>query len=135
MQIVIEIDENTYKARQHWVTNPKRMVNQVDVAIANGIVLPSGHGRLVDVKEILDAYENAYKGTRLGDLEAFLSDYVQTVVPADLVNDSQGLVSGKYRWITDEELDDIIYDAFVTTDIDAIAEMQEAYAERKRNEC
>jgi len=36
MQIVIDIDEDTYKARQHWVANQKRMVDEVDIAIANG---------------------------------------------------------------------------------------------------
>lgn len=39
MKLIIDIDENIYKARQHWVTNPKRMVDNVDVAIANGIPL------------------------------------------------------------------------------------------------
>lgn len=39
MQIVIEIDENTYKARQRLVANQKRMVDNVDIAIANGTPL------------------------------------------------------------------------------------------------
>lgn len=53
MEIVIKIDEDTYKARQHWVANPKRIVDEVDIAIANGIPLPKGHGRLIDAGEII----------------------------------------------------------------------------------
>lgn len=36
MKLVIDIDEEIYKARQHWVSNPKRMVDELDIAIANG---------------------------------------------------------------------------------------------------
>ena len=39
MKLIIDIDEDIYKARQHWVANPKRMVSEVDVAIANGTPL------------------------------------------------------------------------------------------------
>ena len=39
MHILIDIDEDAFKARQHWVANQKRMVDEVDVAIANGIPL------------------------------------------------------------------------------------------------
>jgi hypothetical protein len=51
MQILIDIDEETYKARQHWVANQKRVVDHVDIAIANGTPLPK-HGDLVDRDEI-----------------------------------------------------------------------------------
>ena len=36
IELVIKIDEEIYKARQHWIANPKRMVDEVDIAIANG---------------------------------------------------------------------------------------------------
>ena len=39
MKLIIDIPEDTYKARQHWVANQKRMVDEVDIAIANGIPL------------------------------------------------------------------------------------------------
>lgn len=39
MKLIIDISEEAYRARQHWVTNPKRMLNEVDKAIANGIPL------------------------------------------------------------------------------------------------
>ena len=52
VELVIKIDEDIYKARQHWVANPKRIVDMVDIAIANGIPLPKGHGRLIDERKI-----------------------------------------------------------------------------------
>jgi len=36
MKFVIEIPEEAYKARQRWVANPKRKIDEVDKAIANG---------------------------------------------------------------------------------------------------
>jgi len=39
MKLIIDIDEDTYKARQHWVANQKKMVDKVDIAIANGTSL------------------------------------------------------------------------------------------------
>ena len=109
-------------------------------------MLPEGHGDLIDRDALYAGPHFVLDGkTTVGDkdfgfrqFDMFVRediDKMQAVVPADLVKDSQELVKENGRWITDEELDDIIYDAFVTTDIDAIAEMQEAYAERKRNEC
>ncbi len=43
IELVIKIDEDIYKARQHWVANPKKMVDKVDIAIANGTPLSRGH--------------------------------------------------------------------------------------------
>lgn len=39
IELVIKIDEDIYKARQHWVANQKRTVDKVDIAIANGTPL------------------------------------------------------------------------------------------------
>lgn len=83
MQIVIEIPEERYERFKKYQEREyfEAMIS-VD-AIANGIPLHKGHGRLVDVKEILDAYKNSYKGTHADDLSAFLSEYVQTVIPEE----------------------------------------------------
>ena len=56
MQIVIDIPEEIYKARQHWVANPKRMIDEVDIAIANGTPLPKGHGTLKDTDALCDYF-------------------------------------------------------------------------------
>lgn len=52
VELVIKIDENIYKACQRRVDNSKRMVNEIDIAIANGTPLPKGHGRLKDFDKI-----------------------------------------------------------------------------------
>lgn len=52
IELVIKIDEDEYKARQRWVANPRALINAVDKAIANGTVLPKGHGRLIDADKL-----------------------------------------------------------------------------------
>lgn len=52
MKLVINISECTYKAKQRLVANQKRMIDDVDIAIANGTPLPK-HGDLFDKDEIL----------------------------------------------------------------------------------
>ncbi len=52
IELVIKVDENRYKASQRKVKNPKAMLNDVDVAIATGTVLPKGHGKIVDLGKI-----------------------------------------------------------------------------------
>lgn len=83
MQIVIELqdDDASFLMKSSFI--PVGYFDSVHKALRNGIILPSGHGRFVDVKEILDAYENSYKGTHADDLSAFLSEYVQTVIPEE----------------------------------------------------
>lgn len=49
IELIIKIDENWYKACQHAVDNPKMMVDEMHIAIENGIPLLKGHGKLVDV--------------------------------------------------------------------------------------
>lgn len=43
MQIVIDIDEKIYEARQSWVSNPKRQITDLDFAVANGTPLHNGY--------------------------------------------------------------------------------------------
>lgn len=68
MQIVIEIDEETYKdIKRGKIYSSYRDVPQESVvAIANGTPLPKGHGRLIDAEAldmkridyIVDGYAN-----------------------------------------------------------------------------
>lgn len=62
IEVVIKIDKDIYKARQHWVANPKRMVDEVDIAIANGTPLPKGHGKLIDAEKFNDAIYERFEG-------------------------------------------------------------------------
>ena len=66
MKLVIDINEDIYKAIQRRVTNPKEIINQTDKAIANGIPLPKDCGRLGD----LDALEQEMiNGIKAGNYE------------------------------------------------------------------
>lgn len=40
IELVIKVSEDGYKACQRKVKNPKEMLNEVDVTIANGISIP-----------------------------------------------------------------------------------------------
>ena len=74
IELVIKLDEDRYRACQRKVKNPKMMLNDVDVAIATGTVLPKGHGRLVDADAILeDPFGNTYKDI----------DIAETIIEAD----------------------------------------------------
>lgn len=43
MKLIIDIPDEAYRARQHWVANPKRIIDEVDTAIAHGTPYnPSG---------------------------------------------------------------------------------------------
>lgn len=54
MQIVIEIPEERWSSIKRKVNNPKRMIDEIDTAIANGTPLPKGHGRLVDADVMIN---------------------------------------------------------------------------------
>ena len=44
IKLVIEVDEEVYRARQHWVANAKRIRDEADIAIANGTPITEGEG-------------------------------------------------------------------------------------------
>lgn len=78
MQLVIDIPDNM-KVMCEWHTEgicdlaiPE--INILANAIANGTVLPKGHGRLIDADAILeDPYGNTYKDI----------DIAETIIEAD----------------------------------------------------
>lgn len=85
MQIVINIDEETYNdIKQGKIYRSYRDVPQESVvAIANGIVLPKGHGDLIDRKELLK---------QPMDTANYPSNYVKiahTVIEADYVESEE----------------------------------------------
>lgn len=84
IELVIKIDEDIYKARQRLVANQKRMVDKVDIAIANGTPLPKGHGSLVDVKEV-EEY--------LNDIQLELDGWGDTVTGVEIAKARIGLDS------------------------------------------
>lgn len=56
MELVIKIDDETYKEIKKSNTI-KEHLNKVDWSIRNGIPLPAGHGRLIDVNSLLASLE------------------------------------------------------------------------------
>lgn len=78
MEIVIKIDEDTFKRYQESVDCEERAI------IVHGTPLPKGHGRLIDedwVKGTLDIYvSNEYNGQfiRMSDI-----DSIPTIIEAD----------------------------------------------------
>lgn len=48
VELVIKIDEKAYNALTHAEFDANLVVNEMRKAIANGIPLPKGHGRLID---------------------------------------------------------------------------------------
>lgn len=95
MDIVISISEDTYK-RHKWRVDHDTCT-ELDIAVAKGVPLPKGHGRLIDADKFLkdnEAYtgwildssdwggENAYKDT----LEDLVND-ADTIIEADKVEE------------------------------------------------
>ena len=74
IELVIKINEDIYEARKSWVGNPMRLLTDLDSAVADGIVLPKGHGRLIDADAVLeDPIGNTYRDI----------DIAETILEAD----------------------------------------------------
>jgi hypothetical protein len=82
MQIVIEIPEESYRLLQNkgvdWLG-----AEHILTAVANGIPLPKGHGRLIDadainIHDISPIYEMEVYGVTQDDIE-----YEPTIIPAE----------------------------------------------------
>lgn len=52
VELVIKIDEKAYNALTHAEFDANLVVNEMRKAIANGTLLPKGHGRIIDESEI-----------------------------------------------------------------------------------
>ena len=77
IQLIIEIPEYLYKAIQSY----KNPTNE-EKAIANGIPLPKGHGRILDEKDILDTENNGGDWYDLYDMPAYIVG-VKAIIEAD----------------------------------------------------
>lgn len=77
MQIVIDITDST-------ITDLKKKQNrtEVDNAVLNGILLPKGHGRILDEKEILNTEKHDGGWYDLVDLPEYIAG-VSAIVEAD----------------------------------------------------
>ena len=89
MQIVINISEEDYISLKDTLEYAKNHDNAIDnaiVAIANGTVLPKGHGELKDMSEVhktLDKYYYQNELYTLRMIEATIKNKVSVVLEAD----------------------------------------------------
>lgn len=74
MKLVIDIDKETYKMCKQLLGD----ADEIERAIANGIVLPKGHGDLIDRDVAYEEFDKACLSWECGLLK-----YVPTVIPAD----------------------------------------------------
>lgn len=89
VELVIKIPEKVYEARKKKVC----MLDEADIAIANGKPLPKGHGDLVDRDEIndrfygiwreLDSYSNKPSQKELLDKWSMCMDDATPIIEAD----------------------------------------------------
>lgn len=86
MHIVINIDEEVYKRTLSYKDLPvtSNLANdypELTHAVANGVPLPKGHGRLIDADKFINDF------ACFGYIEAMNVDYfravVQTIIEAD----------------------------------------------------
>lgn len=89
MQIIIEIDDVTYRdIKRGKVYSSLRDVPQESVlAIANGIPLLKGHGRILDENEILNTQKNDGGWYDLVDLPEYIAG-VNAIIEADMAEGS-----------------------------------------------
>lgn len=82
MKIMIEMSEERYK--EIVESDKPVMICRSDVAkvLANGIVLPKGHGRILDEKDILDTENNNGGWYDLVDMPEYIAG-VKAIVEAD----------------------------------------------------
>ena len=83
MKVVIDIDEEEYKAILDCAKKSPEYLNCCELMIADGKPLPKGHGRLIDA----DKLKTHFIGTELGtDLEVYLEPTIinaPTIIEAD----------------------------------------------------
>lgn len=80
MKIVIEIPKKVYNALTHIDFDASLVVNEMRSSIANGTLLPKGHGRLIDADAVLeDPIGNTYRDI----------DIAEAIIEADKEGDGE----------------------------------------------
>lgn len=90
MQIVIDIPEDYYKAIKEI---PVEQSTADMIIIRNGILIPKGHGRLIDVNDLLDDINledcDYNRDVNMGEIITLENiDRIPTIIEAD--TDSEG---------------------------------------------
>lgn len=106
MEIVIDISEDLYTYMQSRYKYQNKddeglsKFGKAGVAIKNGIVLPKGHGKIIDVNNLLDRIgledNESNREDNVGEiitLEDF--DYIPTIIPADTSESEEEVIKVK----------------------------------------
>ena len=90
IELVIKIDENTYNdIKNGKIYSSVRDVPQESVnAIANGIPLEKGHGKIVDVSKLHRRIEHNLDGTIFSYVPYIDIDTAPTIIEADTRKDN-----------------------------------------------
>lgn len=83
MQIVIDIDEKDYNFIQEVDESNYSVTTNLYKAVYEGIILPKGHGRLIDADRLKTHFVGTEQGT---DLEVYLEPTIinaPTVIEAE----------------------------------------------------
>lgn len=88
VELVIKIDEKYLNDIKECVKNGD-IDHEPWVAIAKGIILPKGHGRILDEKDILDTENNDGGWYDLVDMPEYIAG-VKAIIEADNVESEEG---------------------------------------------
>lgn len=80
MKIIIELDEKTYNKLTHAEFDANLVVNKMREAIANGIPIPKGHGRLIDADALVDSLDTSDRDIYCKDV---IEEDAPTIIEAD----------------------------------------------------
>ena len=90
MQIVIDIDEKRFRDIQRISTvQLKKRTPTLEQVIANGTLLPEGHGRLIDAEDVKNNHEK-WLGYLDEDMIARLNIAVDNHIPTIIEADKEG---------------------------------------------
>ena len=92
MQIVIDISDDIYKRLLSYkdvpiISNHSNFLPELTHAVANGVPLPKGHGRILDEKDILDTKNNDGGWYDLVDMPEYIAG-VKAIIEADKEQES-----------------------------------------------
>jgi hypothetical protein len=89
MQIVIEIEEETYNLVKSWNYPTDTAHKMLFELVTNSTPLQKGHGRILDEKDILDTENNDGGWYDLVDLPEYIAG-VKAIIEADKESEDEG---------------------------------------------
>lgn len=80
IELVIKISEKAYNALTHTEFDANLVVDEMRKAIANGIPLPKGHGRLIDADKLLYEDIESIDGNTYMCVNAYDVEHAPTIL-------------------------------------------------------